>query len=336
MSVCRDYSVERCPRTVPSRATDKPATGPVERITADDAVVQLEGKVGSTPGDLLTVTPTVAGSPLKPRRCRTSTSCSDTRCGSNAIVHGRRICPRRRSRRRSSPSTGSHGAPTAAPGSSRSCTTCVRTGGGRRGAWSSTRMSRSELAHIVPFVPPVPDRLTDEDMLLALRRLPAHHQEIILLCDVEEMTYKEIAAALAIPIGTVMSRLHRGRELLRNSVGTPGRHDQWLCGAGRRGALDHAMPRRARVGRFLPQRPAAGRDQSSAGPPSRDLSRLSRGDRPTGVRSGTRCVPRGRGPTSWHPRPEFAAELAATLRPVSVAPCHAARCCNRGGPWQPV
>ena len=52
-------------------------------------------------------------------------------------------------------------------------------------------------------------------MLLALRQIPQHHQEVILLCDVEDMTYKEIAAALDVPIGTVMSRLHRGRELLR-------------------------------------------------------------------------------------------------------------------------
>jgi RNA polymerase sigma-70 factor (ECF subfamily) len=73
-------------------------------------------------------------------------------------------------------------------------------------------------ANVVPFVPPIPDRLTDEDMLLAMREIPAHHQEVILLCDVEEMTYKEIAAALEIPIGTVMSRLHRGRELLRTAL----------------------------------------------------------------------------------------------------------------------
>jgi RNA polymerase sigma-70 factor (ECF subfamily) len=67
----------------------------------------------------------------------------------------------------------------------------------------------------VPFVPPVPDHVTDEEILLALRQIPQHHQEVILLCDVEDMTYKEIAATLGVPIGTVMSRLHRGRELLR-------------------------------------------------------------------------------------------------------------------------
>jgi len=71
------------------------------------------------------------------------------------------------------------------------------------------------VANVVAFVPPIPDGVTDEDMLQALQRIPEHHQAVILLCDVEDMTYKEIAAALDIPIGTVMSRLHRGRELLR-------------------------------------------------------------------------------------------------------------------------
>lgn len=74
------------------------------------------------------------------------------------------------------------------------------------------------LAGTVAFVPPVPDRLTDEDVLAALDRIPAHYQEVILLSDVEELTYKEIAGSLSIPIGTVMSRLHRGRTLLRQEL----------------------------------------------------------------------------------------------------------------------
>ncbi len=78
------------------------------------------------------------------------------------------------------------------------------------------------LEHVVAFVPPIPERLTDEDMLLALRQIPQHHQEVILLCDVEDLTYKEIAAALDVPIGTVMSRLHRGRELLRVELARAG------------------------------------------------------------------------------------------------------------------
>ena len=49
----------------------------------------------------------------------------------------------------------------------------------------------------------------------ALEQLPIAQREIILLCDVEEMAYREIAEVLAIPIGTVMSRLARARKAVR-------------------------------------------------------------------------------------------------------------------------
>jgi RNA polymerase sigma-70 factor (ECF subfamily) len=71
------------------------------------------------------------------------------------------------------------------------------------------------IAHTVPFVPPIPQQLTDELVLGTLRRLPLAFQEVIVLCDVEDLSYKEAADALAIPMGTVMSRLHRGRAQLR-------------------------------------------------------------------------------------------------------------------------
>jgi RNA polymerase sigma-70 factor (ECF subfamily) len=71
------------------------------------------------------------------------------------------------------------------------------------------------IGQTIPFVPPIPQTLTDEELLAALSRIPAVYQEVILLCDVEELSYREIANALAIPLGTVMSRLHRGRGLLR-------------------------------------------------------------------------------------------------------------------------
>ena len=74
------------------------------------------------------------------------------------------------------------------------------------------------IAHTVPFVPPVPQELTDELVLRSLRRLPTMFQEVVLLCDVEDLSYKEAAEALAIPIGTVMSRLHRGRAQLRSEL----------------------------------------------------------------------------------------------------------------------
>ena len=74
------------------------------------------------------------------------------------------------------------------------------------------------LAEATPFIPPVPEHLTDEDLLQALGRLPLAFQEVILLCDVEGLTYKETAEALTIPVGTVMSRLHRGRTQLRTDL----------------------------------------------------------------------------------------------------------------------
>jgi len=72
----------------------------------------------------------------------------------------------------------------------------------------------------VAFVAPVAQELTDEEVLAALARLPAVYQEVLLLCDVEELTYKETAEALSIPLGTVMSRLSRGRALLRAQLGS--------------------------------------------------------------------------------------------------------------------
>src|ERR1700687_1116985 len=59
----------------------------------------------------------------------------------------------------------------------------------------------------------------------AIDDLPVHYREALLLCDVEEMSYQEIAEILSIPMGTVMSRLARARkavrESLRNAPGAP-------------------------------------------------------------------------------------------------------------------
>lgn len=60
-----------------------------------------------------------------------------------------------------------------------------------------------------------PDTLTVEAVRAAFDRLPEHFRAPLLLVDVEGLTYREAAAALDIPIGTVMSRLSRGRGLLR-------------------------------------------------------------------------------------------------------------------------
>jgi RNA polymerase sigma-70 factor (ECF subfamily) len=51
----------------------------------------------------------------------------------------------------------------------------------------------------------------------AIDELPAHNREVLLLCEVEEMSYQQIAETLSIPIGTVMSRLARARRAIRES-----------------------------------------------------------------------------------------------------------------------
>lgn len=50
-----------------------------------------------------------------------------------------------------------------------------------------------------------------------------HYREIILLCEVEEMSYRELAETLSIPLGTVISRLARARRALRNQLTKPTR-----------------------------------------------------------------------------------------------------------------
>lgn len=84
------------------------------------------------------------------------------------------------------------------------------------------------------------DRLPDSEILRALRDLPEEFRVAVYLADIEGYAYKEIAAIMGTPIGTVMSRLHRGRGRLRDKL------------------APHA-PRRARAGA-----PAAGSEAAPA------------------------------------------------------------------------
>ena len=65
---------------------------------------------------------------------------------------------------------------------------------------------------------PIPQEIRDEDVLEALGRVPSEFREVVLLADVQEFSYKEIADTLKLPLGTVMSRLSRGRKLLRREL----------------------------------------------------------------------------------------------------------------------
>jgi RNA polymerase sigma-70 factor (ECF subfamily) len=61
-------------------------------------------------------------------------------------------------------------------------------------------------------------RSNTELMQSTIDELPLYFREILLLCEVEEMSYQEIAETLSIPIGTVMSRLSRARKTLRDRL----------------------------------------------------------------------------------------------------------------------
>jgi RNA polymerase sigma-70 factor (ECF subfamily) len=62
------------------------------------------------------------------------------------------------------------------------------------------------------------DLFTDDEVKAALEALPESFRMPVLLADVEEFSYKEIAEMLDIPIGTVMSRLHRGRKAMQKAL----------------------------------------------------------------------------------------------------------------------
>jgi RNA polymerase sigma-70 factor (ECF subfamily) len=74
----------------------------------------------------------------------------------------------------------------------------------------------------VPPTPAADDALDAEvlpaDVQEALRRLPPEYRAAVVLCDVVGMPYEEIGAALDIPVGTVRSRIHRGRAALRRAL----------------------------------------------------------------------------------------------------------------------
>jgi RNA polymerase sigma-70 factor (ECF subfamily) len=74
------------------------------------------------------------------------------------------------------------------------------------------------LEQTLPARTTVAENLEDQEILAALRAIPQIYSEVVVLSDVQEFSYKEIQQALGVPIGTVMSRLSRGRQLLREKL----------------------------------------------------------------------------------------------------------------------
>jgi RNA polymerase sigma-70 factor (ECF subfamily) len=96
----------------------------------------------------------------------------------------------------------------------------------RTGLMARNTLSLEEEAEDVEVL--VAHTITPESLLLrnenqrmildALAALPVHYREIILLCEVEGLSYREIAEVLSLPVGTVMSRLSRARSSLRQTL----------------------------------------------------------------------------------------------------------------------
>ena len=78
-----------------------------------------------------------------------------------------------------------------------------------------TEPPMEELGDDMPASAAPPHGLELRDLESCLRRLSDDQREVLLLVALEDMRYEEVAAALGIPLGTVMSRLSRGREKLR-------------------------------------------------------------------------------------------------------------------------
>jgi RNA polymerase sigma factor (sigma-70 family) len=80
-----------------------------------------------------------------------------------------------------------------------------------------------EMVHRLPGAEPTPaeafdDSHLDDDVQAALKALPPEYRAAVVLCDIEGFSYEEIAATLGVKLGTVRSRIHRGRAALRAAL----------------------------------------------------------------------------------------------------------------------
>jgi len=88
----------------------------------------------------------------------------------------------------------------------------------RRGRTRGHEEEVSEMADDLALSTPAHDSSTALDFVRAMNTLSLEHRQVLLLVGLENMNYRDIAEELGIPIGTVMSRLARGRERLRSAL----------------------------------------------------------------------------------------------------------------------
>jgi RNA polymerase sigma-70 factor (ECF subfamily) len=79
-------------------------------------------------------------------------------------------------------------------------------------------MSRAAMRGLTDSTAVAQEGLLRDEILSALDNLPDDYRLMIVLADIEELSYKEIADTVAVPIGTVMSRLHRARKMMQKQL----------------------------------------------------------------------------------------------------------------------
>jgi RNA polymerase sigma-70 factor (ECF subfamily) len=132
-----------------------------------------------------------------------------------------------------------------------------------------------EMAHRLPGSEPTPaeafdDTHLDDDVQAALKALPPEYRAAVVLCDIEGFSYEEIAATLGVKLGTVRSRIHRGRAQLRT-------------------ALEHRRPAKSEAPESeaanseAPESEAANSEAASSGPGAEAKSALGQGLRRPGL-----------------------------------------------------
>ena len=89
----------------------------------------------------------------------------------------------------------------------------------RRAVREGTKVGLSESEPLLRRAPPQTKRLELRDLERAIAKLPEEQRAVILLVGLEGMHYEEVAAVLDVPVGTIRSRLSRGREALRRLTG---------------------------------------------------------------------------------------------------------------------
>lgn len=143
----------------------------------------------------------------------------------------------------------------------------------RRAVREGAAVGLSETEPVLTHAPQQGKRLELRDLERAMAKLPEEQRSVILLVGLEGMRYEEVAEVLGVPVGTIRSRLSRGRESLRRLMGiVPDRHAElimadaaMLKAAGKRvhdGAPIAAFARKARCSEAL--RPVRGPAQAAA------------------------------------------------------------------------